>query len=177
MMLDAFYNGSVAARLAASQRLHQLLAARLKQDDHFSRELVQLIEYAGKVSQQMAAMHYGSLCINCSSQPTGGCCSLYMAGETDALQMLLNLLAGIDVRPVCLDGEECLFLGDAGCIFLFKPMFCLNYNCTHIHRTAPPEAMQELERLSGALLGKQYELEQYLLTIIRQEVISLPLSV
>lgn len=176
MMMATFYNGPVLSRLDASHRLYRLLATRLRQNDRFSHELGHLLDNARAVNRQMAAMHFGPLCISCSSNPAGGCCSLYMAGETDALQMLLNLLVGIDVWPVRTDGKECLFLGETGCIFLFKPMFCLNYNCTHIHRAATPEAMKELERLSGALLGKQYELEQHLLMIIRQEGISISSS-
>jgi len=63
-------------------------------------------------------------------------------------------------------GEECLFLGKKGCIFLFKPMFCLNYNCKHIYDTGTPADLQELEKLTGKLLGKQYQLEQHILNLL-----------
>jgi len=169
MIQSTLYGGTVESRLTASQALFARLAAQLRSDSTFMVRLDLLTHHARAVTTHMAAMHLGPLCTRCSSEAGGGCCSLFMAGETDALQMLMNLLAGIDVRPVRNDGLECCFLGETGCIFLFKPMFCLNYNCTHIHQAATPEQMQELERLAGTLLTGQYELEQFLLARIRRE--------
>ena len=57
---------------------------------------------------------------------------------------------------------ECCYLGAAGCIFAFKPMFCLNYNCHRIRATAEGAPLRELERLAGILLGSQYALERLL---------------
>ena len=169
MIQSALYDGTVASRLAISHELFRRLAAKLRDDISFIREFSLLTKHARAVSTHMATMNLGSLCISCSAKPNGGCCSLYMAGETDAVQMLMNLLADIDVRPVRDDARECCFLGEAGCIFLFKPMFCLNYNCSHIHHSALPDQMRELERLTGIVLTKQYQVEQLLLTRIQRE--------
>lgn len=169
MMQSLLYGGSVESRLAASHVIFGQLAEQLQNDLTFMNKLKSLTHHARAVANHMAEMQLGPLCIRCSSQTSGGCCSLFMAGETDALQMLMNILAGIEVRQVRNDGRECCFLGETGCIFLFKPMFCLNYNCTHIHKAATSFQMQELERLTGVVLTKQYELEQVLLACIRRE--------
>ncbi len=169
MMIDSFYSGSVESRIAAGQSLYQLLADQLRKDVHFMHEFAKLIGHAEDVNHHMGSMRLAPLCIQCSAKPTGGCCSLFMAGETDALQMLMNLFADIEVIPVRDDGNECIFLGENGCIFLFKPMFCLNYNCYHIHEKSTSAEIAELERLTGVVLCKHYELEQYLLGIIRRK--------
>ena len=169
MIIDIFYSGPVLSRLAASCIVYRQFQERLRGDVYFMREFTLLTRHAHAVGSHMAAMNLGPLCVRCSSRPSGGCCSLYMAGETHALQMLMNLLAGIDIQVVRNNGSDCIFLGNGGCIFLFKPMFCLNYNCTHIHRASTPSQIETLARLTGVLLVKQFEVEQYLLTLIRQE--------
>ena len=169
MITDIIYNGSVESRLAASRYIYRQLAEQLRVDESFMSEFTLLLLYANAVGSHMTAMKLGLLCTRCSSQLSGGCCSLYMGGETDSLQMLMNLLAGIDVQVVRNDANECIFLGETGCIFLFKPMFCLNYNCSHIHQAATSAQREELERLTGVLLTKQFEVEQYLLALIRRD--------
>jgi hypothetical protein len=169
MITDILYSGSVVSRLAASRFIHRQLAEQLRGHESFMSEFTLLMQHANAVNSHMAEMNLGALCIRCSAQPSGGCCSLYMAGETDGLQMLMNLLAGIDVQAVRNDGSECIFLGHSGCVFLFKPMFCLNYICSHIHQAASSAQMEELQRLTGVLLAKHFEVEQYLLALIRRK--------
>jgi len=121
------------------------------------------------LAAQMAQMQLGTLCSHCASTSGGGCCSSEMAGETDAVQILINLLAGIEVRTLQSDGSACCFLGAEGCIFAFKPMFCLNYNCSHIHSRNTKEQVVELEGAAGKLLSAQYHLENYLVEVITRE--------
>lgn len=164
----AIYAGSVADRLALAHRLFRHLAATLEQDLRVQELLAMLSRQAALLNTHMAGMQLAPLCIDCASRPDGGCCSLFMAGETDSLQMLINLLAHVEVRQVRNDGRECCFLGPTGCLFLFKPYFCLNYNCTHIHRAATASQMQRLLQLAGSLLTTQYLMEQHLLAVIGQ---------
>jgi len=112
---------------------------------------------------QMGAMGMGATCTQCASRQGGGCCSLYMAGENDVLQLLMNLLAGVQVRILDNGGKECCFLGVSGCILTLKPMFCLNYNCNHIKDKEDMATLLLLEQKTGALLTKQAVLEQLLL--------------
>jgi hypothetical protein len=169
LRLSAIYDGPVSERLQLARRLYHLLVDDLLGNGNFVAGMAALNARAAELERHMAGMDLGPLCSRCATVPDGGCCSLYMAGETDAVQMLMNLLTGIAVEQVRDDGRECVFLGVTGCIFRFKPMFCLNYNCSHIQRTATPEAMRELERLAGALLTEQYALEQLLLATLRNQ--------
>ncbi|PID72805.1 MAG: hypothetical protein CSB34_00395 [Desulfobulbus propionicus] len=163
LSLEDLYQGSVASRLEIAQRVVNEVGPQLKTDDGFNCEFALLKQYADDLNAHMTHMDMGSLCAKCAATPSGGCCSLYMSNETDALQLAMNMLAGIEVRFVRDDGEQCCFLGEKGCLFLFKPMFCLNYNCRHIVDAASPEELGQLESLAGKLLGKQYQVEQYLL--------------
>ncbi|TKB05933.1 hypothetical protein [Desulforhopalus sp. IMCC35007] len=93
-----------------------------------------------------------------------------MAGETDSLQILINLMAGVNVIPVNHNPAECCYLDTAaGCIFTFKPMFCLNYNCQSIKGQLKRAGEQQLEKLTAMLLGSQYELEMLLFRFLNTD--------
>ncbi len=165
-LLDRIYQGSVASRLQFARQLHGEWGRQLTSVHDFFCTFLEMKERAEALARHMREMDMGRLCVRCSTSESGGCCSLYMAGETDAVQLLLNMLAGVTVDFVRGDGRECCFLGENGCIFMFKPMFCLNYNCHAIRTTASEKHMGELERLAGELLGKQYEAEQLIISRI-----------
>lgn len=167
LLPEKLFYGPVESRLEVGRTLFLKKGEQLRQNSAIMVELALLQQYAATVNGHMAHMDLGSLCTRCSTLPSGGCCSLAMAGETDAIQISMNLLAGVDVRIVRRDGRDCSFLGASGCIFLFKPIFCLNYLCKHIHDSASPASLAELHRLTGRLLGQQYEVEQLILAHIR----------
>lgn len=138
-----------------------------------SRRFIQLLDELNmettRLSSQMVNMEMGEICTACASTKKGGCCSLYMADECDVLQILMNLLVKVPVTIKCKDGTECWFLGSTGCVFRFKPMFCLNYNCSRIKESAGREVMVELERTTGSQLSAQYRLEQELFAFFSRQ--------
>lgn len=165
-LLQKIYSTSVSERLETAHELYGRFHGLLKADAGLTGALEKLRNLGDQLSAHMTAMNMGAQCVQCASKQGGGCCSLYMSGETDGVQMLMNLLVGIDVKMVRDDGVECCFLAADGCLFLFKPMFCLNYNCSHIKANSRAEMLQELERRSGMLLRQQYLVEQMILDII-----------
>ena len=165
--LQDFYGGSIHARLAVAQRLYADLAPELAANAAFVRMLAKAEALEKELSRTMAALDLGALCAVCGVKPGGGCCSSFMAGENDVLQLLINLLAGVPVAALREDAE-CCFLGARGCLLRFKPMFCLNYNCRQIRLGAGPERMLRLDEATGELLQQQYALEQLLLEVLRK---------
>ncbi len=165
-ILHQLFHGTVVQKLNGARKLMRQYESRLRGDETLGADFELLNEYALELNRHMVQMRMGESCVRCAGEKGGGCCSLFMAGETDSVQMLMNMLAGVVVTQVRNDGIECRFLGENGCLFLFKPMFCLNYNCRNIHDTVEPEDLRELERLSGRLLGKQYEVEKRILSLI-----------
>jgi len=162
-----FYGGSIQARLGVAQGLFPELAPILAGDEPFARVLAQAVSLGKELARVMADLDLGALCTVCGAKGGGGCCSSFMAGENDVPQLLINLLAGVPVA-VLREDAECCFLGERGCLLLFKPMFCLNYNCRQIRQTAGPAPMQRLDQGVGRLLQQQYGLEQLLLEFLRQ---------
>lgn len=160
------FDAPVAEKQRMAEEMYEKYAADILRDAALRADVESLKKYGQQLGSHMAAAGMGKLCIRCGAGQGGGCCSLYMANETDAIQMLMNMLTGIRIREVNNDGKECCYLGKDGCLFLFKPMFCLNYNCRQIFDALSSEEICELEHLTGQLLTRQYEVEKRILDLI-----------
>ena len=166
-LVQHFYSGTPADKLAAAHRLHAVFAAR-PEDAPLAAALDELREHAEALAAHMRSLDFATLCTACASRPDGGCCSAYMADNVDAVLLLTNLLLGGDVRPVGTDPAGCRFLGERGCVFLIKPIFCLNYNCRAILDTTPAAGLAELFRRAAAVLSGQTRVEELLLARLEQ---------
>lgn len=167
--LDLYYSGTIKEKYTTARKLFQLHGQSLLQDQDIRDSLVQLQKGEADLNKQMQAMDMGTRCCACAARPGGGCCSSYMAGNTDSILLLINLLFGIDTRRRHNNGVDCCYLGTRGCIFTIKPIFCLNYNCSHIKDKASKDEMRTLELLTAELLGGQIELERSILEYLRKK--------
>jgi hypothetical protein len=167
--MQTFYSGSPAEKLAAARTLFAELAGRLTASKLLTEELERLRSHTQALDRHMEAMDLGQLCGGCAANPGGSCCSAYMAGNTDAIQILINLLLGVNVGQQQDSRENCCFLGPQGCLFLVKPIFCLNYNCTHILDSAEPKSLDMLYQRAAAVLSQQTRIEFLLLEELRKQ--------
>jgi hypothetical protein len=168
LILQASAHGTPADKLARGRALFAGLRTVLATNTTMATRLEELRWHSQALEAHMQAMALGDLCSRCAARPGGGCCSAYMAGNCDSLLILLNLLLGseIDLQPD--SGENCCFLGPRGCLFVVKPIFCLNYNCSHILNNAEPAQLATLYQCSGAVLSRQTALEEQLVEVIRR---------
>ncbi|MCL2789249.1 MAG: hypothetical protein FWD79_01250 [Desulfobulbus sp.] len=173
-LMQGLYEGRPAEKLASAAALHAELAPYLQDLPQLTGELGQLRLDCVALARQMTGMDLGRLCGRCAARPDGGCCSAFMADNTDALQILINLLLGVSVLMQPDNGQHCCFLGPRGCLFAVKPIFCLNYNCTHILTGAAPADLSILYQRAAAVLSRQTRIEDLLLAMARDQTISVP---
>lgn len=167
LTLKNIFYAPVAQKQFLAEELHQKYTAAFLQNKDLCADLELLNECSLLLNDFMVEVEMGKLCVRCASGKGGGCCSLYMADETDVVQMLMNMLSGVTVKQVQNNTGECCYLGEHGCLFIFKPMFCLNYNCRNILNSLSSQELRQLEQLAGKLLCKQYEVEKRLLGLMR----------
>jgi len=161
--LDRFFSGSIEHKLMTMETLYAQSGKQLLADDAVTSSLALLLEYEETLSGQMRDMAMAKLCRGCASREGGGCCSSYMEANSDVILLLINRLHGATVSRQHSRMEECCFLGSQGCVLPIKPMFCLNYNCSHIQEQATSVARDKLEQLTGRILTEQTRLETILL--------------
>lgn len=166
--LDLYFSGTVREKLTAARQLFSQHGSYLLQQQHIKDTITGLQQHETALDAHMGAMEMGNRCSACAQKTGGGCCSSYMAGNTDAILLLTNLLMGINVTSQHKNDIDCCFLGSHGCILTIKPIFCLNYNCSHIQKAATAEEMRILDKRAGTLLSLQTETEELLLQLINQ---------
>ena len=151
----------LAARLQAPENAVPLMS--LSADFPALRQAVQHLD------ECMAGLGLGTACVACASRPgkAGGCCSAYMAANADLPLIALNLLLGLSCRPQD-NGEACCFLGERGCRFAVKPLFCLNYYCQTLQDLLSPTGQNQLQVASARVLGFQSAWEEKLITLLRK---------
>ncbi|MFZ5764731.1 MAG: hypothetical protein ACOY4H_03950 [Thermodesulfobacteriota bacterium] len=161
--LDEIYFSDVVRKLACARDIYSRKGSALLALAGIPEKLAVLERLAADLREQMAAMGMFAHCRNCGEKPGGGCCSAFMANETDAVLLLMNLLLGVEVSPQRDDLFECRYLGPCGCIFRVKPIFCLNYNCRLILESSDSHHLAALEKAAAAVLQEQTKLEILLL--------------
>lgn len=160
---DQLYFGSVATKIALAHRLYDEHGKTLLADRTIISQLADLTSLGSALAEKMDALEMGACCSQCASRANGGCCSAFMANETDGVLLLINLLQGRQVARQRDDEVECLFLNAAsGCTLSPKPMFCLNYNCSHI-LARDPALLASLAVATGDILRGQTALEENIL--------------
>ena len=173
VLMRTLYEGDPIDRLMTSRALLARGRSWWLAEAGLTEAIEQLQRDALALDAHMAAMGLGRLCGQCAARPDGGCCSAYMAGNTDAIQMLINLLLGIEATPSDKNDEDCCFLGERGCLFVIKPIFCLNYLCSHITDAATTENLHTLHCLSAAVLSGQTGIESKVLDLLRRQGIGM----
>ncbi|HHD56820.1 MAG TPA: hypothetical protein ENK89_03985 [Desulfobulbaceae bacterium] len=164
--LDRFFSGTTSQKIEAMDKLFTRNGQKLKSDKAVLASLALLKEYEAALSEQMTTMNMDSLCCSCAGEAGGGCCSGYMEANSDVLLLLMNRLYGVTVARQHNRAEDCCFLGSRGCTLPVKPMFCLNYNCSHIPDQATAAEMKTLEQLAGQILTEQTRLETLLIHLL-----------
>ncbi len=168
-LYDLIYGGEIGAKLEVTKRLFLFYGEQLAKDPQVSAYMTSALGLHKALRRQMELMEMDRICTECAQGKGGGCCSAAFAGETDVIQLLMNLLAGVVVDVQHNNEKECCYLGPKGCIFLFKPIFCLNYNCPRITSGGRQHALLTLEQRTGKLLSAQHDLENRLIDFLRKK--------
>lgn len=163
------FGSEVGRKIHLAHRLSSELGPSLLANLEVRSHLLLLAQRWRRVRERMADLRLAASCHACAeASPTGGCCSQFMSGESDALLLLLNLLVGRQVSGAEAEKGECCFLGRRGCGLRYKPFFCLNYLCTAINTKSSVTGLASLAEVSGQLLQAQYATEKLLLRILQE---------
>ncbi|MBU0960394.1 MAG: hypothetical protein KKD01_17715 [Proteobacteria bacterium] len=169
-IVNSCYCGDASLKLEKAVRLAKEYGNEMLQFVDIKDQLGVVKAAVASLDIHMTGMEMGKTCTHCAVTPGGGCCSFYMGNENnDVLQLLMNILAGVVVKQVRNDSVECSFLGEQGCLLIFKPIFCLNYLCGRIRKESAVGALRDLEKKTATLLGAQSDLEQRLMRFLQQQ--------
>ncbi len=129
---ERWYFSDIEETLTLAHELFRDHGTRLLDEQAVVDGLALLRLHESDLNGQMQSMDMGERCGTCAAREGGGCCSAYMGGNADSVLLLINMLLQEKVAFQHDNGVDCRYLGKRGCILTIKPIFCLNYNCSHI---------------------------------------------
>jgi hypothetical protein len=100
------------------------------------------------------------MCTVCAGSRFGSCCFRGVEEWYDHIILLINLLFGVEVPEEVEIPGGCLFLGPAGCKFLARNSFCVNYLCPTVKPLLKMSKVKELGVIAGKELSRGWELEK-----------------
>ena len=165
---EDWYFSDMEKTLSLARSLYRDHGARLSGDQDVGDGLARVRRHERALNLQMQRMDMGKRCGRCAAREGGGCCSAYMGGNADSILLLINMLLQKTVAFQHDNGIDCRYLGATGCILPIKPIFCLNYNCSHIRDAATNREMARLEGHAAGLLSAQTELETMLVDLLHR---------
>ena len=170
-LVPLLYAGSPLLQLKRAKQLADWLVRHPAEAAPLLAGLPLLHQAAAELNRQMEALQLGHTCAACAAKSYGGCCSAYMAANADTPLMVLNILLGVELEMQDHAEDACCFLGATGCLFIAKPIFCLNYYCSHLRESIAMDDMRNLEKLAAKVLGLQSVWEEQLLAFLRSSQI------
>lgn len=100
-------------------------------------------------------------CAICGNGPKGGCCLKEAETWYEPICLIINMLFGVRLG-ITESKEKCSFLGESGCILIYKNEFCLNFFCDHLIGLIGIQNIRHLRSLVGKELQVGLRIEDYL---------------
>lgn len=151
-------------------RLYDEIGADILADGAIARALER---YRSAIHDTRAAFARAGVfdaCSACAARIFGGCCFPDMEWNYTVVHLLINRLLGCELPTRHAYDDQCLFLGDKGCLLTAKNHFCLNYFCQDIKRTLGPVTMKGLLQIVGHEVMAGWEVELLLIHRYRSDV-------
>jgi len=166
-LLDALYFAELGARIERARELYGRHGRRLRERVVGEARLDELDRLAAEVEARMREVGIERLCAECGREFDGACCTAHISEQSDALQLLLNLMLGCEVETFECGPDACRFLGPGGCSVQLKPMICINHLCPELRQALPAADLDRVAHATADLLNAQVEAEDLVLAWLR----------
>jgi len=139
----------ISEKIAVAKDLYARWGGELKRDSNISaglRELSARVEASGCFCH---ASGVSEACRACDREEGGSCCGAGIEDRYSPVLLLINLLLGVTLPESRNSAKSCYFLGKKGCTLQAREIICVNYLCTRLQKTIPPEKLLQLQQVNG----------------------------
>ena len=103
-------------------------------------------------------------CTRCAMQDGGSCCGSGIENKFDVINLLINLLMGVELPSEPWDPTGCWFLGEKGCRIVARHVICVNFMCRRLYDALSPEKVKAVQEAMQRETENGFMLEEYLKT-------------
>lgn len=115
-----------------AKQLFKLYGKAILEDKDISELLGQYKKAIDNTWKTMQNLKVTKTCSKCAEGEPGGCCFRDVETWYSDIQILINMLMGVDIPLNRMYENSCMFVGDKGCRLLSRNAFCINFLCDKI---------------------------------------------
>jgi hypothetical protein len=97
----------------------------------------------------MKELNIPEACSRCAEKDPGGCCFEGVETWYTPVQLLINMLMGVNIPMSSMFDGICAFAGEKGCLLLSRNAFCINFLCDKIKKHRSREDIDILNSSAG----------------------------
>ncbi len=129
------------------------------EDKEISILINQYKDAIGYTWKTMETLEVTESCSECAAGEPGGCCFQEVETWYTDVQILINMLMGVNIPKTRMYSNSCMFVGDKGCRLLSRNAFCINFLCDKIKTRISVEEINTLNSAAGKEIDLGIRLE------------------
>ena len=142
-------NFEITDKLVLAHDLFKKAGKKLKTDPSIGRLLLDTVAKVRLSGDLMYKLGINELCRKCDEEEGGSCCAAGIENRYDAILLLLNLLADVELPVSRFNKKSCYFLGPSGCVLKIRHTLCVNFLCPKIEEKLSIEHLVKLQAVLG----------------------------
>lgn len=107
------------------------------------------------------------ICRRCDEEEGGSCCGAGIEDRYTVELLLANMLSGTFPPSSRLNKNSCYFLGERGCVLLFRHILCVNFLCKKLYDMLGTERIIFLQNIIGEEIELTFKLCNAITQIVR----------
>ncbi|HYA43105.1 MAG TPA: hypothetical protein VEF34_17515 [Syntrophobacteraceae bacterium] len=156
-------------KIAIAHDLYDKWAGTLEENSAIAaqiRELSARLEDSNSFSLRSGV---SQACMLCDRDEGGSCCGAGIEDRYTPELLLINLLLGATLPESRHWANSCHFLGERGCILPARDILCVNYLCSKLKKSIPPENLLQLQQVNGSQMELLFLLHDRIRNFVSQE--------
>ena len=132
-MVYLFYN--IDEQIQKAKELYLLYGSDILKDKKYSsllKDLEAAIEDSWKLMKDLGVV---DICSECAGEKAGGCCHFGIETCYTNMIILMNLLLGVTIPEKRKFANNCLFVGEYGCLLKVRFKTCIHHLCPKLKKS------------------------------------------
>jgi len=158
---------TIFEKIEKAKRLYKEFGKDVVSDPEINALLSKYRKEIINTQEMMLDLGIVKACAFCDANtPGGSCCGKGIEDWYDEILLLINMLLGCDIPLDRRGDNDCLFLGERGCLLIARNYFCVNYLCKKIWKGLDTEALSMMQGQAGRELSLSWLIDEKIKKII-----------
>ncbi len=152
----------IEKKIKWAKRIYSEYSHHLLQDKTICALLEKYRQSIEENWQVMADTGVVKECTSCALQDGGSCCGSGIENKFDVVNLLINLLMGVELPSQPWDPTGCWFLGEKGCLITARHVICVNFICKRLYDALDSQSIHRVQAAMQKETENAFLLEEYL---------------